>query len=78
MSDTLLKQSSPTGDPLLPQWAVRALAIVVTTAGSAAPFLPDGSVYQKIALFVVALGAGFGIVSQGVRKSGYPSARGPE
>lgn len=78
MSDTLLKQSSPTGDPVLPQWAVRALAIAVTTAGAAAPFLSDGSVHQKVALFVVALGAGFGIISQGVRKSGYPSIRGPE
>lgn len=68
MPDTLLKQSSPTGDPVLPQGAVRALAVIVTMAGSAAPFLPEGGVHQKVALFIVALGAGFGIVSQGVRK----------
>lgn len=58
---------SPTGEPLLPQWAVRALAILVTTAGAAIPVLPEGH-WRNVATFVVALGAGFGIVSQGVRK----------
>jgi hypothetical protein len=65
---TLLQQHSPTGDPVLPQWAVRLLTGVVLTAGAAVPFLPDGSPHQKVALFIVSLGAAFGIVSQGVRR----------
>jgi hypothetical protein len=58
---------SPTGEPVLPQWAVRALAILVTAAGAAAPLIPEGH-YRNAALFIIALGAGFGIVSQGVRR----------
>lgn len=58
---------SPTGEPVLPQWAVRALSVVVISAGSVGPFLPDGP-YKTACLVLVALGAGFGIVSQGVRK----------
>lgn len=58
---------SPTGEPVLPQWAVRALSVVVISAGSVGPFLPDGH-YKTACLVLVALGAGFGIVSQGVRR----------
>lgn len=58
---------SPTGEPVLPQWAVRALSIAVIAAGAAIPLLPPGPLKDG-ATFLVALGAGFGIVSQGVRR----------
>lgn len=61
-------RESPTGEPVLPQWAVRILAVFVTIAGVGAPFLEAGHWTQKASMFVVALGAGFGIVSQGVRR----------
>lgn len=68
MSEPLLPQPpSPTGEPILPQWAVRLLAILSTAAGAAAPFMSEGP-YKDGALFIMALGVGFGIVSQGVRR----------
>jgi len=68
MAEPLLPVApSPTGEPVLPQWAVRVLSVTVIAAGSVGPFLPEGP-YKTACLVLVALGAGFGIVSQGVRR----------
>jgi len=59
---------SPTGSAVLPQWAVRAASILVAIAGTTIQFLEPDSMEQRVAAFIVALGAAFGIVSQGVRR----------
>jgi hypothetical protein len=61
-------QYSPTGEPVLPQWLIRPITILVIMAGSVQPFLETGHWTQQAALVVIALGAGFGIYSQGARK----------
>lgn len=64
----LSSQQSPTGEPVLPQWLIRPITILVIMAGSVQPFLEVGDWTQKAALVVIALGAGFGIYSQGARR----------
>lgn len=64
----LSSQSSPTGEPVLPQWLIRPITALVIMAGSVQPFLEVGHWTQKAALVVIALGAGFGIYSQGARR----------
>lgn len=56
----------PTGTRILSPRALHILALLVAAAGAGAPFLPDGSPWQKGCLFIVSLGASLGIVSRGV------------
>lgn len=68
VSNLLEKQHSPTGEAQLPQWAVRLGLALVTTAGVLQlAFLP-GSAWDVGCRVIIALGAAFGIASQGVRK----------
>lgn len=57
---------SPTGYAPLPQWLITAGIVIVTSAGALLPFLPDGE-YRTAAQVIIALGAAFGIASQGKR-----------
>ena len=59
---------SPTGEAQLPQWAVRLGLALVTVAGVLQVALPPGSTWDLSSRVVIALGAAFGIASQGVRK----------
>ena len=58
---------SPTGKPVIPQWAVIALTVLVALA-AAVPLIPGlPPVVAVIAGVVASIGAIFGIVSPGVR-----------
>ena len=57
---------SPTGKPVVPQWCVTVGIVIVTSAGAVLPFLPEGQ-YRTAAQVIIALGAAFGIASQGKR-----------
>lgn len=50
----------------MPQWLITAGIVVVTSAGAVLPFLPEGQ-YRTAAHVIIALGAAFGIASQGKR-----------
>lgn len=67
MPETPVLAESPNGDVILPQWAVRPLTLLVIVAGSISALLPDG-IYQRVAVAIVAVGAGLGIYSGGARK----------
>ena len=59
---------SPTGEPLLPQRVVRALAVLWTVLGAIQAMVPEE--YQRHTLLVwTALGAALGMVSQGLRRA---------
>jgi hypothetical protein len=66
--DPLPSQHSPTGDAPLPQWAVRLGLALVTTAGVLQLAVPPGGHLDVACRVVIALGAAFGIASQGVRR----------
>lgn len=59
---------SPTGQPVLPNWVPAVAATLVTVAAGLQQVLPPHTLGFQIAGVVVALGAAFGIVSQGARK----------
>lgn len=64
----LSSQHSPTGEAPLPQWVVRLGLAPVTTAGVLQLAVPPGSAWDVACRVVIALGAAFGIASQGVRR----------
>lgn len=65
--DSLLKQPREVS-PVLPQWAIRPATVLVIAVGAVQPFLEMGHWTQKAALVVIAIGAAFGIYSQGAQR----------
>lgn len=67
MPEAPMPVPSPTGEPVLPQWAVKTAVFVVALAALVQFEVPEG-IWQKACRVVVGLGAAYGVVSQGVRK----------
>lgn len=68
-----VKDVSPTGKPVLPQWAVITLTVAVLALPAVALIPgPQQPVLAVVAGVVGAIGAAFGIVSPGLRTQAAP------